>query len=154
MDIRDDPVIALSDFGLGQPVSNTGPPLTACCGTMGYVAPELVAEHKEECQEVVEIFASCQNGYGKEADAWSLCIALFYLLTKKLPYTNGNPVDYIIAIFSNVVNFSNTNRPVLSESAKNLICGLLTIDSTRRCIIDAALQSEWLGTAPKKEDGI
>ncbi|KAI9595872.1 hypothetical protein BDF19DRAFT_413332 [Syncephalis fuscata] len=59
----------------------------------------------------------------------------------QLPYNNGSHITYITDVFSNKLDLANVNRPDLSQDAKHLLQGLLTIDSTKRCTIDEALNS-------------
>ncbi|KAI9593746.1 kinase-like domain-containing protein [Syncephalis fuscata] len=159
------PRIALADFGLACTIAPKGPRLTKCCGTRGYMAPEIllrtglkndvlnqITGYSNECQEAIKTFAFVQDGYSKEADVWSLGIALFYLLTKQLPYNNGSHIAYITDVFSDKLDLANVNRPDLSQDAKHLLQGLLTIDSTKRCTIDEALNSEWFKEASCSED--
>ncbi|KAI9595877.1 kinase-like domain-containing protein [Syncephalis fuscata] len=151
MDDGANPKIALADFGLAQTILSTEPRFTKCCGTKDVL--NKIIGYSQECQEGIKTFASGQDGYNKEADVWSLGIALFYLLTNQLPYNNGSHITYITDVFSNKLDLANVNRPDLSQDAKHLLQGLLTIDSTKRCTIDEALNSGWFKEASCSEDG-
>lgn len=70
--------LKLSDFGLAVPF-HEGQKLTERCGTIYYVAPEVIA-----------------MSYGKEADLWSAGVVAYQLLSGRLPFTdkvNDRPVN-------------------------------------------------------------
>ena len=63
--------LKLSDFGLAARCA-PGQVLTERCGTLAYMAPEVVAQR-----------------YGLDADLWSAGVMAFQLLTGRLPFTAG-----------------------------------------------------------------
>lgn len=70
--------IKLADFGLSKMLLPKEKMDTAC-GTLSYVAPEVLT----------------MQGYGKEADLWSIGVIMFLLLCGKLPF-DGADNDEII----------------------------------------------------------
>jgi calcium/calmodulin-dependent protein kinase I len=63
------PTVKLIDFGLSRLVGPTDN-CNVACGTLGYVAPEVLKE----------------GGYGKQVDIWSIGIVLHLMLRGILPF--------------------------------------------------------------------
>lgn len=67
-----EPHIKLTDFGLARVIDPNDPKLVTRCGSIEYVAPEVVA----------------LNGYdGRLSDTWSVGVVIFAMLTGYLPFT-------------------------------------------------------------------
>jgi len=72
--------LKIADFGLSKMVLPTEK-MEAACGTLSYVAPEVLTA----------------QGYGKEADLWSVGVILFLLLCGKLPFDGADTNEIIRA---------------------------------------------------------
>jgi serine/threonine protein kinase len=70
--------LKIADFGLSKMVLPKEK-MDAACGTLSYVAPEVLT----------------MQGYGKEADLWSVGVIMFLLLCGKLPF-DGDDHNEII----------------------------------------------------------
>ena len=70
--------LKIADFGLSKMILPKEK-MDAACGTLSYVAPEVLTA----------------QGYGKEADLWSVGVILFLLLCGKLPF-DGSDTNEII----------------------------------------------------------
>ena len=105
MEGSDSPRVVLSAFGLAARLGADESPLTACCGTTGYMAPEVLArsEGKEDILSLlprhdalvlaaIEEYAAT-DGYDEKADVWSAGIMLFECLAGKLHCINIKLID-------------------------------------------------------------
>lgn len=114
--------IKLIDFGFAE--NNPGK-LKESCGTLSYMAPELIKK-----QEYV----------GKKVDIWALGVILFRLVTGKFPFGKDEDMDIKTRICE--------GRPVyphfVSAECRDLLDGCFRIDPRSRLSIDDVLDSEWL----------
>eukprot|EP00045_Choanoeca_perplexa_P004327 m.37529 g.37529 ORF g.37529 m.37529 type:complete len:559 (-) comp12514_c0_seq1:142-1818(-) len=102
--------IKIADFGMCKDISS-GPARTFC-GTLDYVAPEIIKEIP----------------YGPEVDWWALGVLLYEMLAGQPPFDGPTEDDLFMAILHNEVLF-----PVwLSKEAVSLIRGLLIKDREKR----------------------
>ncbi|KAI9592875.1 kinase-like domain-containing protein [Syncephalis fuscata] len=151
------PSILITDFGTARELNAEAPMLDNMCGTTSYMAPDVILRSKFENQLVKNIekydadLATMLNeqfheqGYGKEADQWSLGLILYFMLTRTLPFeikVNNTCLIHIINIFSNPLDFDDSWNGISTE-AQNLIGGLLAIDRNLRLTAEQALESAW-----------
>ena len=129
--------VKLSDFGLSKFVGSSGMCETPC-GSPCYASPE------------------CLSGEAYNAmtsDVWSTGVILFAMLTGQLPWTKRNQVQLFQQIRAGKYNVPE----FLSESCREFIRGLMTVDITKRLTIEQALQHPWMVAEPrpgaKKESG-
>jgi serine/threonine protein kinase len=97
----------------------------------GYVAPEIL------------------NGvpYDEAADMWSIGVILFILLGGYPPFIDENQRKLFRKIRKGEFEFHPEYWSTISEDAKNLICNLLTVDSSQRLSAREALNSNWIAVA-------
>lgn len=123
--------VKLTDFGLAKSVTSEG--LKTFCGTPQYFAPE-VLRRKDT------IFG--KGRYGKEADMWSLGVILYILLSGMPPFDiTENGMDVVAEAN---IQFDGNVWDTISQSAKELVLGLLTADPQRRIDIREACNHEWI----------
>lgn len=105
--------LKITDFGLGsiKPNNGDGGLLTTPCGTLYYVAPEVIHQKPEYC--------------GKKVDAWACGIILFSLVAGYLPFNDseGNVDDLIEKIQAGHVNFPSWISPGVRDLISHLLCG-------------------------------
>jgi len=125
--------IKIADFGLSRILPDDAMLKTAC-GTPGYVAPEVLKG----------------RGYGKEVDMWSVGVIMYILLCGFPPFYDDNVQVLFEQILSGQFDFPPQYWGGVSESAKDLIRKLLTVDPKKRLNATAALDHPWLKgeTAP------
>jgi calcium/calmodulin-dependent protein kinase I len=122
----DDANIKVADFGFATKVD--GLSLTAQLGTPGYIAPEILSK----------------KPYGKPVDMWSFGVILYILLGGYPPFHDENQKRLFNKIRSGDFQFHPEYWGGVSEEAKDLIRGLLTVDMKRRLTVDQALAHPWL----------
>ena len=122
--------LKLLDFGLSLDSFESKKNLENC-GTLVYMAPELIKNIK----------------YTKQIDVWSAGIILYMLLMKgKNPFYNkGDTKDTIINnIMNNNLIFVNESINPISEMGKDLINKLLKKNPLYRYTIRTALEPPWI----------
>lgn len=121
-------MLKISDFGLSNlqrcGVDGQGQLLQTVCGTPNYVAPEVLKE----------------RGYnGIVADLWSCGVVLFVMLAGYLPFDDPN----MNALFTKIERGEYRMARHFSESAKDLIGQMLTVDPTKRITLDGIVSHPW-----------
>lgn len=127
----------LSDFGLSNFVSvgipRDGLPfeedavLTSAVGSPGFVAPEIF-----------------ESTYGTAVDMWAAGVILYMMLAGgDMPFAGSSTQQVMSKIRQGAVDFSRPALISASESARNLILGLLNVNSSKRLTASQALQHPW-----------
>lgn len=126
--------IKLADFGLSKVIwdSNTRTP----CGTVGYTAPEIVKDER----------------YSKSVDMWALGCVLYTILCGFPPFYDEHIKNLTEKVARGEFSFLSPWWDGISESAKDLVCQLLTVDPEKRYNIDEFLNHPWI--TQKKSDHV
>ncbi|KAI9592152.1 kinase-like domain-containing protein [Syncephalis fuscata] len=158
------PSIVITDFGLARKLVSKNPTINGICGTIGYMAPdailrsknsnnnEIILQNKRSLKNILCGSQFTEQGYGKDADQWSLGVTLHALLSNTMPYTydtKNKYGSYIINVLNSPLVFGDLWKSV-SKEARNLVRGLLAIDRNSRLTVEQALESAWF-TEPLKE---
>ncbi|CAK9030650.1 Calcium/calmodulin-dependent protein kinase type 1 (CaM kinase I) (MnCaMKI), partial [Durusdinium trenchii] len=132
VDDDDDSALKLADFGFAKQVDATNEDtLATTCGTPGYVAPEIISG----------------KPYGKEVDMWSLGVITYILLAGYPPFYDENQNTLFRQIKKAKYKFDPEFWSEVSESAKDLIRGLLVVDPKKRLTVDQVLAHPWVANA-------
>ncbi|EQL03076.1 hypothetical protein G6O67_007447 [Ophiocordyceps sinensis] len=128
--------IKIADFGLSKIVweSSTMTP----CGTVGYTAPEIVKDER----------------YSKSVDMWALGCVLYTLLCGFPPFYDESIEVLTEKVAKGQYTFLSPWWDDISESAKDLITHLLTVDPEKRYTITEFLAHPWIqasGPTPRDE---
>jgi len=118
--------IKIADFGLSKVFKLEQ--LTSRCGSLHYVAPEVVN--------------NLSSPYGKAVDLWSIGVITFAILTGSLPFYHANTATLLSQIINAQYRFSN--QILLSEDAKDFIKKLLVCDPEKRATIQQCKSHSWL----------
>ncbi|XP_037727847.1 serine/threonine-protein kinase DCLK2-like [Drosophila subpulchrella] len=120
--------VKITDFGMA--VFYKGDKLYSCCGTPGYMAPEMIGE--------------C--GYDFQADAWSLGATLFHMLYDQLPFANDYQTipEIYAAILKGGPSYPEEMQKDTDPEAKDLIEGLLAMKPRNRLTIDEVLKHPFI----------
>lgn len=100
--------VKVTDFGIARVIAQgnedqaTG---SIILGTMGYVAPEYVADRQTD----------------QRSDVYSAGILLFELLTGRVPFTAANPIDVAYKHVNNDVPVPSTYQPDIPPSVDHLV---------------------------------
>jgi hypothetical protein len=100
--------IKLADFGLSKMLLPKEKMDTAC-GTLSYVAPEVLT----------------MQGYGKEADLWSIGVIMFLLLCGKLPFDGADNDEIIRATIHADLKAPPHVWSKMHEDTRSIILALL-----------------------------
>ncbi|KAF8528347.1 CAMK CAMKL CHK1 protein kinase [Hysterangium stoloniferum] len=125
--------IKISDFGLCSVFQYKGQVrlLTEQCGSLPYVAPELV-------------YAPSQAYQAEPVDIWGMGVILFTLLCGNTPWdqpTEDQSPEYARFLTGKILHESPWNR--IPEDALSLLLGLLTVDVSQRITIPKIMQHQW-----------
>lgn len=137
---QDDPVlIKITDFGLAK-IQNQNTFMNTFCGTLAYVAPEVIdgknAEHAHD-----------RNLYSSLVDMWSIGCLVYVILTGHLPFSGQSQSE----LFKQIKRGSYHEGPLkdyrISEEARNFIDCLLNVNPRERLSANKALQHPWIQSA-------
>ena len=107
--------IKLTDFGLSKIVTNIEEKSFTICGTLQYIAPEIISG----------------EGYNESVDWWSLGIIMYEMLTGKLPFKfnfDNQEEQNDLNIYDKKIKFPSW----IEENAKDLINKLLNKNPEKR----------------------
>jgi serine/threonine protein kinase/Ca2+-binding EF-hand superfamily protein len=107
--------LKIADFGLSKMVLPKEK-MDSACGTLSYVAPEVLT----------------MQGYGKEADLWSVGVIMFLLLCGKLPFDGEDHNEIIRCTIQADMKVNPTVWAKLTSEAQDLISSLLNKDPKER----------------------
>lgn len=118
--------IKIADFGLSKIVwdNQTMTP----CGTVGYTAPEIVKDER----------------YSKSVDMWALGCVLYTLLCGFPPFYDESIEVLTEKVAKGQYTFLSPWWDEISDSAKDLITHLLTVDPEKRYTITEFLAHPWI----------
>eukprot|EP01022_Parablepharisma_sp_SALTPOND_P004426 TRINITY_DN120265_c1_g1_i1.p3 TRINITY_DN120265_c1_g1~~TRINITY_DN120265_c1_g1_i1.p3 ORF type:complete len:335 (-),score=40.08 TRINITY_DN120265_c1_g1_i1:233-1237(-) len=121
--------VKICDFGVSKIIIK-GDKIKEQCGTPAYIAPEVISNEGYE---------------GFYIDHWSLGVLLYAMLCATIPFKAQNMKELLKVIRTTPVTF-----PVpLSDNAKHMVKGLLTINPYDRFSIPEILSHPWM-----KEEGM
>ncbi|CAD8080235.1 unnamed protein product [Paramecium primaurelia] len=120
-------LLKVSDFGLARFVGSEEVMMTQC-GTPGYVAPEIING----------------KGYTEAIDFWSVGVILYIMLCGFPPFYDEDNDKLFSMIKNGNFNFPSPYWDQISNEAKELIKGLLTIDPAKRLTTEKILKHPWL----------
>ncbi|XP_003381009.1 MAP kinase-activated protein kinase 3 [Trichinella spiralis] len=131
--LTDDAVIKLTDFGFAKRTEPSAvKSLETPCYTPYYVAPEILGTEK----------------YDKSCDMWSLGVVMYILLCGFPPFYSSHGLPMSPGMKSRIRSgqyvFPSPEWDNVSESAKDLIRGLLKTDPSARLRIDQVMNHSWI----------
>jgi serine/threonine protein kinase len=123
--------LKLIDFGLAGQLTPEQPHFTASCGSLAFVAPELLR-------------TANNVQYGTSCDVWSIGISLYTLVVGRVPYDCSAPSTCIRSIRKGPPAFRDPAWSLLSEEAVDFVKALLTVDPQARPTARDTLNHPWL----------
>jgi len=128
---KDDTVLKIIDFGLGN-IYKHNQLLKTACGSPCYAPPEMI---KEESYD------------GAKSDIWSSGIILYLMLCGKLPfYHEQNEIMY-----EKILSGKFEHPSHLSENAKDLLDKIIEVDPKKRLNFEEIKSHPWFNIINKNE---
>ncbi|KAL3650470.1 hypothetical protein CASFOL_006873 [Castilleja foliolosa] len=118
--------IKLADFGLATYI-RPGQSLHGTVGSPFYIAPEVLS-----------------GGYDQAADVWSAGVILYILLSGIPPFWGKTKSHIFEAVRAADLRFPSNQWDFISDSAKDLIKGMLCKDASRRLTARQVLDHSWV----------
>ncbi|RIB07935.1 kinase-like domain-containing protein [Gigaspora rosea] len=118
--------IKIADFGLSKIVWNEQ--TMTPCGTVGYTAPEIVKDER----------------YSKSVDMWALGCVLYTMLCGFPPFYDESIRDLTEKVAKGQYSFLSPWWDNISDSSKDLITHLLTVDPEKRYTINQFFEHPWI----------
>lgn len=121
------PTIKLADFGLSKLVGPNDT-LHVACGTLGYVAPEVLM----------------QQPYTKQVDLWSVGVVTYLMLRGKLPFDSKDKHVLIQKTIEARVDLNPAYWGKYTQYALDFLRKLLAKDPSERLSVEQALEHAWI----------
>eukprot|EP00494_Astrolonche_serrata_P025164 UN25425 len=121
-------ILKLMDFGLAKALDANDSTLETRCGTLHYVAPEVLG----------------RQPYTHKCDLWSLGIILYVLLCGYLPFYHDDRAITAKLVRRGTFEFDDEEWGDISDGAKNLISKLICKDVNKRIDSKDVLADPWL----------
>eukprot|EP01101_Sappina_pedata_P008026 TRINITY_DN4359_c0_g1_i1.p1 TRINITY_DN4359_c0_g1~~TRINITY_DN4359_c0_g1_i1.p1 ORF type:complete len:339 (+),score=177.15 TRINITY_DN4359_c0_g1_i1:44-1018(+) len=133
--------VKITDFGLSK-IFKQGDKLemTNAVGTPGYIAPEVLFMLDDGVP------------YGKEVDLWGIGVILYILLCGFPPFYGDTDDDIYDKIVDCDWKFLSPFWDHVSDSAKDLITKLLTLDREKRFTTKQAMEHPWIAQYEQNSD--
>lgn len=122
--------VKLADFGLSKVIWNNS--TFTPCGTVGYTAPEIV----------------CDQLYSKSVDMWAIGCVLYTILCGFPPFYDESIPMLTEKVARGQFTYLSPWWDTISDSVKDLISHLLTVDSKKRYTIDQFFNHPWITEEP------
>jgi len=133
--------VKLTDFGFAK-VLQTNERLYEVCGTPGYLAPELLKSGMVERNECF--------GYGMEVDVWACGVVLYTLLVGFPPFWHRKQLMMIRQIMEAKFSFASSEWNDITDSPKQLISKMLTIEPEERLTISQCLDHDFFRSRSRR----
>lgn len=125
-------LIKLMDFGLAKALDADDAALETRCGTLHYVAPEVLSKQP----------------YTHACDFWSLGVVLYVLLCGYLPFYHEQRAITVRLVRAGRFDFDDEEWKNVSDDAKDLIRRLLELDVGKRITGPEILQHPFITGSP------
>lgn len=140
-DSSDNATIKVVDFGFARLKPSDNQLMKTPCFTLNYAAPEVLRQ------------ASAGNGatgYSESCDLWSLGVILYTMLSGRAPFQtpsrNASAAALMQRIREGEFSFSGPQWEPVSDQAKDVIRGLLTVEAQRRLTMAELRAHPWVHT--------
>jgi serine/threonine/tyrosine protein kinase RAD53 len=145
--MQDDPILVkITDFGLAK-FSDNATFMKTFCGTLAYVAPEIITGKYDQSQSQPD----GKDMYSNLVDMWSLGCLVYVLLTSHLPFNGKTQVQMFQKIKKGEYHESPLNSYEISKSGRDFLSGCLQVNPKLRMTAEEALNHEWIQEAFDEE---
>ncbi|XP_030758715.1 serine/threonine-protein kinase Chk2 [Sitophilus oryzae] len=131
LDERPETILKITDFGLSK-VTNCDN-MTTMCGTLKYVAPEVLHNGFRDYGE-----------YGKGVDIWSLGVILFYMLSKEHPFRSNDAALLRTEIVNGNYHMVAEKWSDVSAEVQDLVKKMLVLLPKKRISNKDILAHPWI----------
>lgn len=111
------------------------------CFTLNYAAPEVL-------KQAVNTQSNLSDGYDEACDLWSLGVILYTMLSGRAPFQTYSREASAAAIMRRIrggeFTFVGPQWSLVSEQAKDVIRGLLTVEPKKRLTMSELLSHPWV----------
>lgn len=108
------------------------------CFTLNYAAPEVLEQ----------VISPNADGYAESCDLWSLGVILYAMLSGRAPFQLPSREASAPAILKRIqegeFSFRGSQWSRVSNDAKDVIRGLLTIDPMKRLTLNLLIEHQWV----------
>ena len=125
-DVNGYPTIKLIDFGLSRLLAPNDK-CTIPCGTLGYVAPEVLTA----------------TGYSFEVDVWSIGVVLYLMLRGLLPFESKDNKELVRMTLAAKIVLKDVYWDKISLEAKDIVYKLLDPSPKTRITTEDILKHPW-----------
>jgi serine/threonine protein kinase len=129
--------VKIADFGFSAYSHSDN--LSEWLGTPPYMAPELVTW----CPQL----SLTKQTYGRAVDIWAIGVIFYILLSGIHPFQTDDDMRMFNRIMNGKVAWISSSWSLVSNSAKELILGMLTPNPAQRLTIDQCILHPWLTSA-------
>jgi len=131
--------LKILDYGFSKVLQSAGDVLTTVCGSPQYVAPEIIMMTQAPQGSLPQVIP-----YTYAVDAWSIGVIMYMLIAGYAPFDEEDEMLMFNKIVRGEFTFPSDPWDNISNEAKELICGLLTVNPYRRVNPQQALESSWI----------
>ncbi|KAK6455842.1 kinase-like domain-containing protein [Scheffersomyces xylosifermentans] len=137
--MQDDPILVkITDFGLAK-FSDNSTFMKTFCGTLAYVAPEVITGKYESSQG-----DSSKRNYSSLVDIWSLGCLVYVLLTSHLPFNGKTQAQMFQKIKKGEFHEAPLNSYEISRDGRDFLECCLQVNPRLRITAEEALRHKWL----------
>ncbi|EGW31233.1 uncharacterized protein SPAPADRAFT_140761 [Spathaspora passalidarum NRRL Y-27907] len=148
---QDDPILVkITDFGLAKFSDNTTF-MKTFCGTLAYVAPEVITGKYGSSQTPDSLSSSPKNNYSCLVDIWSLGCLVYVLLTSHLPFNGKTQANMFTKIKRGEFHEAPLNSYEVSQEGRDFLECCLQVNPRLRITAEEALKHKWLADVYTEE---
>ncbi|XP_077522827.1 ribosomal protein S6 kinase alpha-5-like isoform X2 [Amblyomma americanum] len=140
-DSSENATIKVVDFGFARLKPQDSQLMKTPCFTLNYAAPEVLRQASS---------GSGATGYSESCDLWSLGVILYTMLSGRAPFQtpsrNASAAALMQRIREGEFSFSGPQWEPVSDQAKDMIRGLLTVEAQRRLTMAELRSHPWVHT--------
>lgn len=137
--------LKITDFGFAQLLESNSQRLYELCGTVSYMAPEMLRSNIDQDNGAVP------QGYGIPVDMWACGVIMYTLFMGRAPFYHRKEIVVLRKIMNCDYSILGPEWASVSPAAKNLIAKCLTLNVEDRISSEEALKHEFFSEADDDE---